>query len=185
MLENTRWQRICVITEYIGADWIDVEVDLQRIDEGDLLRTCVRGINYVDVHSMSPHRPWIPDDEAAHNVIRLGLRQGLLRPEKVIEGGLLTIDEGKSLSEIYLAELDDARAFQRRRRSPIVEVARELKLGPDTDGGASGMWDANCPTWPHRLQLQTSTDLFSCGYCRIGGDSEALRSLDRQRHQDW
>ena len=74
MPDNTDWQRICVITEYIGVDWIDVEVDLQRAVEGDLLRTSVRGIDYVDVHSMSPHRPSMPDVEAAAHVIRLGLQ---------------------------------------------------------------------------------------------------------------
>ena len=35
MPENTDWQRICVITEYIGVDWIDVEVDLHRAVEED------------------------------------------------------------------------------------------------------------------------------------------------------
>ena len=101
----------------------------------------------------------------------------------MIEGGLLTIGEVKELSEIFLAELDAARAFQRRRRSPIVEVATELKLDPDTDGTTSGMWEANCPTRPHRLLLQTSTDLFYCGYCRVGGGPDELRALAVERRQ--
>ena len=46
---------------------------------------------------MSPHRPSVPDVEAAAHVMRLGLRQGFLRPEKVIEGGLLTIGEVEKL----------------------------------------------------------------------------------------
>ena len=183
MTVRDRWQRICVITEYIGVDWIEVEVDLHRAAKADLLRTSVRGINYVKVHSMSPHRPSVPDVEAAAHVIRLGLRQGLLRPEKVIEGGLLTIDEVKILSEIFLAERDAARAFQRRRSSPIVAIAHELKLDPDTDGSASGMWEANCPTRPHRLLLQTSSDLFYCGYCRVGGGPDELRALAAERRQ--
>ena len=97
MTMRDRWQRICVSTEYIGVDWIEVEVDLQRAAKADLLRTSVRGINYVKVHSLSPQRPSVPDVEAAAHVIRLGLRQGLLRPEKVIEGGLLTIARSRRL----------------------------------------------------------------------------------------
>lgn len=183
MPEHSSWQRICVITEYIGVDWIDVEVDLFRAGEEVLLRTSVRGVDYVRVHSCSPQQLSVNVATVAAHVIRLGLRRGLLRPEEVVEGGLLAIGQVEDLCGTFLAERDAARAFQRRRSSPIVEVARELRLDPDTEGSVSGMWEATCPTRPHQLLLQTSTDLFYCGYCRVGGGPDELRALVAERHR--
>jgi hypothetical protein len=176
------WRHVCDIDMPI-AGLVDsvVLVDVALIDAGCALRLTTPEYGYVEHHEVAS------DLSDPTELSREGVRQAFLRRAlllgRVTREGLLNRAAIEELSRAARFEREAARDFQRRRINEIVELARELKLFPDTDGLVRGRWEARCPGTSHSLEIQTQTNLFRCGYCRVGGGLEDLRSLVELRER--
>jgi hypothetical protein len=65
----------------------------------------------------------------------------------------------------------------RDNETEIIHVARALGLNPEPAGIGPVQWHARCPNAGHRLMITTTRDQFGCGYCRVKGGVQELRTL--------
>jgi hypothetical protein len=91
--------------------------------------------------------------------------------------GLLTSQELANIvgavTKEYARNSAAAEAEELRHPTPIIEMARELNLGPRPAGHNTTAWMAWCPRTDHRLTLSVKDNEFGCGYCcRKGGPAE-------------
>lgn len=174
------WWHICDIEVQIGGiSSAVVVVDLALTDKGGTLRLTTPEYDDVEHHELTLGKGH-PADLARESVRRAFLHRAL-HLGKVTREGLLKRADLEELWREALVEREASRAFQRRRASEIVELASELGLAPDTDGLVRGLWEARCPGTSHTLEIQSQTDLFRCGYCRVGGGLAELRALVESR----
>jgi hypothetical protein len=99
-----------------------------------------------------------------------------------VRAGLLTKE---CIEAIIRTVLDEAAAIQRAndesQESEIVTKAKVLRLAPEASKLARGIWAAQCPATNHTLQLQSATNLFYCGYCKVGGGADKLQEFANRR----
>lgn len=70
---------------------------------------------------------------------------------------------------------DNERRASGQAEAIVVATARRLELNPRPTGHAEYQWRCRCP-WEkaHYLLLDTRSNRFECGWCRVEGSAEAL-----------
>ena len=102
-------------------------------------------------------------------------------PREFIAGGLIDRDTYLQLLAEIRAEQERAVALARARETPLIAEARRLGLRPEPSGRSPYVWLANCPGRGHRLHIDTSSDLFGCGYCKRKGGLAKLEEFVAER----
>ena len=65
--------------------------------------------------------------------------------------------------------------------SRLVDVARELALGPEPTGTGGTHWQARCPGTNHPLYIEAAAESFGCGWCKRKGAEAELRAFVAER----
>jgi hypothetical protein len=169
---------VCTVVVDDMLDAVEIEIDCQRIDGLDRVFSTSMDWLWAEktselelIDSVEAMMPGIIQKCLTYVGKPVDVRAGLLTKERV---------------EIIIhTVLDEAAAIQRAnevsRESEIVTKAKVLKLAPEASKFTRGIWAAQCPATNHTLQLQSATNLFYCGYCKVGGGPGKLEEFSDRR----
>lgn len=177
------WIHVCTISEFDQIASFDFRIELLRGEGIDQLRsTCVDpGIN----HSTTRECPSTigSDRDAALAAIAYAIEAGFIHPQDDPEPGLLTAEDVQGLVDAYFAKRKEVQDAARARPSDIVATAEHLGLKPYPTGSDEVSWRARCPGTKHEIQIQSSTELFYCGYCGVSGGPLDLEDVVADRSE--
>ncbi len=110
-------------------------------------------------------------------------REGHLAPDKCTRPGLISLAQYGDMVKSIEDRLARSRLAASANMSAIVVAAAELGLNPEATVHSGAAFRARCPGTQHGLQIDAEKGLFYCGYCKRGGDVDALKlfAAERQR----
>lgn len=110
---------------------------------------------------------------------------GCQGPKGMLTPGLVSAEELNVLLATILAEHDRHVVAAKSIESRLVEVARELGLGPEPTGTGGTHWQARCPGTGHPLYIEAVAESFGCGWCKRKGGEAELREFVRERRERY
>lgn len=111
-------------------------------------------------------------------------RHGHVWPVGYLEGPLITASaHQRVVGELEAENERNRQEAQAQAEAPIIVLARQLGLRPETAGKSPSAWYADCPGKTHRLMVSSSANEFGCGYCRVKGGTAELEALVKQRKE--
>lgn len=178
-VDANKWVRVCGFRTMVELIDCNVQIDISQTATGCTLRVAYVGYDSVEFLELPYESANVA--KLASTAMNDALRHSHLNVVDDVVHGLLSVEEVQRMGDRAHAEWLTAREFQRQRTSEVIDVAEELGLYPDADGRAPGRWFARWPEQGHQLELQMQTNLFRCGYCRVGGGPAELRELVASR----
>jgi len=167
-----------------GIESIDEDAYLFRREDQDELwvKLCYFGIG---IAASSKKMKQFDDIECAQVLLTalFMARLGHLGPERLSSPGLISTAKYDELVDAIEANLERIRQEARAKDSTIVKWSAELGLNPEPTGHAENTFRARCPGTQHGLQIDAEKGLFYCGYCKRGGDVEALKTFVSERRR--
>ena len=110
-------------------------------------------------------------------------RVGFYWPTGFVAAGIVQESDFNSVVGRLRRELEDNAEQARLRETEIVQVARELGLGPQPTGTGPDYWQARCPRTNHPLYINAAENSFGCGWCCRKGGIEELRAFVKERRE--
>lgn len=110
-------------------------------------------------------------------------RVGFCWPRKLIFTGTMTKETFDKMIRSIENELEANTKFAEKNKPEIAYVAEELGFYTRPDGKIENHWRATCPGINHYLQLQSTENVFFCGYCKRCGGIDELRSFVKEREE--
>lgn len=172
---------VCVYVLDVGLADIDEEAWLARAEGTDEL--WVRSVYRTQKAVSSPSAG--DPAAAARRLLEASIRGGWAfeYPKTLLQPGLVSKEELDRILATIRADHERRDAEARARESRIVEVARELRLGPEPTGTGPAHWQARCPGTNHPLYIQSETETFGCGWCKRKGGEAELRAFVAERRR--
>lgn len=120
---------------------------------------------------------------AARRLLEQSIRGswGAQYPSRFLRAGLVAEADLKAIVATITGEYESRAAQARSIASRLVEVARELGLGPEPTGTGGTHWQARCPGTNHPLYIQAAAESFGCGWCKQKGGEAELRKFVAER----
>ncbi len=159
-----QWDELWTAT----ADWLPLGATV-----GDLIEIA-GGTSLVAKETRAGTRP-----KAAYRLLSklIRSRTGHAWPSAYRAGHLVNPQQFQQLLGDLEAGFDRNQTVTEKHEAPIVQVARDLGLGPRADARRPGFWNARCPAGSHTLLINNETNDFYCGYCIRRGDAEVLTAF--------
>ena len=170
---------VCAFVLDVGLADIDEEAWLARAEGIDEL--WLRSVYRTRKAASSPSAG--DPAAAARRLLEASIRGGWAfeYPKTPLRPGLVSKEELDRILATIRADHERHDAEARTRESRIVDVARELGLGPVPTGTGPAHWQARCPGTNHPLYLQSATGTFGCGWCKRKGGETELRAFAAER----
>lgn len=181
--ETSQAQLVCVIQIHVIIEHLEQEIHFRRTHTHDELWTTLPGLSHTTRSGLIRQtRTGSPGMAAEHLLKRLlRAKAGYEWPTGFVRGGLISATRFSQLLHELENGFEQNAQVTRNNEAPIVSKARALELDPLPSNTEVGIWKASCPGGHSGLELNNKTNSFYCGYCKRGGDEQALIEFTSER----